>query len=96
MFFRATRSATRAQEIVGVSPDDPLSYFRAGVLAWAAGTMFESPIDLYKSQWQSMIIKAKQTPNFVPPYLRSACVRGVHQAQRDSRAVSGPERGDGA
>ena len=46
MFFRATlffglRHA--AKEIVGVSPDDPLSYFRAGVLAWAAGTMFESP-----------------------------------------------------
>ena len=70
MFFRATLffGYARAKEIVGVSPDDPLSYFRAGVLAWAAGTMFESPIDLYKSQWQSMIIKAKQTPNFVPPY----------------------------
>lgn len=59
MFFRATLffGYARAKEIVGVSPDDPLSYCRAGMLAWAAGSMFESPIDFFKSQWQSQIIK---------------------------------------
>ena len=92
MFFRATLffGYARAKEIVGVSPDDPLSYFRAGVLAWAAGTMFESPIDLYKSQWQSMIIKAKQTPNVVPPYKNvGECVR----ASIKLNGIRGPYQG---
>ena len=91
MFFRATLFfGYAAKEIVGVSPDDPLSYFRAGVLAWAAGTMFESPIDLYKSQWQSMIIKAKQTPNFVPPYKNvGECVR----ASIKLNGIRGPYQG---
>lgn len=92
MFFRATLffGYARAKEIVGVSPDDPLSYFKAGVLAWAAGTMFESPIDLYKSQWQSMIIKAKQTPNYVPPYKNvGECVR----ASIKLNGIRGPYQG---
>ena len=52
MFFRATLffGYARAKEIVGVSPDDPMSYAKAGLLAWMAGSFFESPIDLFKSQ----------------------------------------------
>ena len=148
--------------IVGVSPDDPLSYAKAGMLAWAAGrvlstrsriyplrsthalrllliattiyawmctmfrnillcteafetswvkagsgvwcearvgaslstgTMFESPIDFYKSQWQSQIIKAKQTPGYVPPYKSvGECVA----ASIRHNGVRGPFQGLGA
>jgi len=70
MFFRATLffAYARAKEFVGVKPEDPLSYCRAGALAWFAGTFFESPIDLYKSQWQCQLIKAKADPNYKSPY----------------------------
>jgi solute carrier family 25 carnitine/acylcarnitine transporter 20/29 len=92
MFFRAGLffGYARAKEVVGVSPDDPLSYFKAGSLAWLAGTMFESPIDLFKSQWQTQLIKAKQNPNYKPPYatvaecvkasFRYSGIRGPYQA----------------
>ena len=42
--FRATLffAYARAKEFVGVSPDDPLSYAKAGALAWLAGTFFLS------------------------------------------------------
>ena len=38
MFFRATLffSYALAKEFVGVSPDDPLSYAKAGAMAWMA------------------------------------------------------------
>lgn len=70
MFFRATLffAYARAKEFVGVSPEDPLSYAKAGALAWLAGTFFESPIDLYKSQWQCQLIKAKADPAYKSPY----------------------------
>lgn len=92
MFFRATLffSYARAKEFVGVSPDDPLSYAKAGALAWFAGTFFESPIDLYKSQWQCQLIKAKADPKYVSPYKsvvdvvkeswRCSGIRGPYQA----------------
>jgi len=70
MFFRATLffAYARAKEFVGVSPDDPLSYAKAGALAWLAGTFFESPIDLYKSQWQCQLVKMKADPAYKSPY----------------------------
>jgi solute carrier family 25 carnitine/acylcarnitine transporter 20/29 len=68
MFFRATLffSYARAKEFVGVSPDDPLSYCKAGALAWLAGSFFESPIDLFKSQAQQQILRAKADPSYKP------------------------------
>ena len=68
MFFRATLffAYARAKEFVGVSPDDPLSYCKAGGLAWLAGSFFESPIDLFKSQSQQQILRAKADPSYVP------------------------------
>ena len=95
MFFRATLffGYARAKEIVGVSPDDPLSYCRAGALAWIAGSFFESPIDFYKSQWQSQIIKAKQNPGYVAPYKSVAeCV----SATIKHNGIRGPYQGFGA
>ena len=92
MFFRATLffSYARAKEFVGVSPDDPLSYAKAGAMAWMAGTFFESPIDLYKSQWQCQLIKAKADPKYVSPYnsvvdvvkesIKHNGIRGPYQA----------------
>jgi len=70
MFFRATLffAYARAKEFVGVSPEDPLSYAKAGAMAWLAGTFFESPIDLYKSQWQCQLVKAKADPTYKSPY----------------------------
>ena len=59
----------------------------------SAGTMFESPIDFYKSQWQSQIIKAKQTPGYVPPYKSvGECVA----ASIKFNGVKGPFQGLGA
>ncbi len=95
MFFRATLffGYARAKEIVGVSPDDPLSYCKAGMLAWMAGSFFESPIDLYKSQWQSQIIKAKQTANYVPEFKSvGECVK----ASFKHSGIRGPFQGFGA
>lgn len=95
MFFRATLffGYARAKEVVGVSPDDPLSYCKAGMLAWAAGTMFESPIDFFKSQWQSQIIKAKQNPGYVAPYKSvGECVA----ASWKYSGIRGPYQGLGA
>ena len=95
MFFRATLffGYARAKEVVGVSPDDPLSYCRAGALAWVAGSLFESPIDLYKSQWQSQIIKAKQTANYVPEFKSvGECVK----ASIRHSGIRGPFQGFGA
>ena len=55
--------------------------------------MFESPIDFYKSQWQSQIIKAKQTPGYVPPYKSvGECVA----ASIKYSGVKGPFQGLGA
>ena len=70
MFFRATLffAYARAKEFVGTSPEDPLSYAKAGAMAWMAGTFFESPIDLYKSQWQCQLVKAKADPAYKSPY----------------------------
>jgi solute carrier family 25 carnitine/acylcarnitine transporter 20/29 len=82
-----------AGQFVGVSPDDPLSYCRAGALAWVAGSLFESPIDLYKSQWQSQIIKAKQTANYVPEFKSvGECVK----ASIKHSGIRGPYQGFGA
>jgi solute carrier family 25 carnitine/acylcarnitine transporter 20/29 len=95
MFFRATLffGYARAKEIVGVSPDDPLSYCKAGALAWLAGSLFESPIDLYKSQWQMQIIKAKQTANYVPEFKTvGECVK----ASIKHSGIRGPFQGFGA
>ena len=95
MFFRATLffGYARAKEIVGVSPDDPLSYCKAGALAWLAGSFFESPIDLYKSQWQMQIIKAKQTANYVPEFKTvGECVK----ASIKHSGIRGPFQGFGA
>ena len=74
MFFRATLffAYARAKEWVGVSPDDPLSYCKAGGLAWFAGSFFESPIDLFKSQSQQQILRAKADPSFVPQSMASS------------------------
>ena len=74
MFFRATLffAYARAKEWVGVSPDDPLSYCKAGGLAWLAGSFFESPIDLFKSQSQQQILRAKADPSFVPQSMASS------------------------
>ena len=95
MFFRATLffGYARAKEIVGVSPDDPMSYARAGLLAWMAGSFFESPIDLFKSQWQTQIVQAKQNPNYVPPYKTvGECVR----ASFKHNGIRGPYQAFGA
>ena len=74
MFFRATLffAYARAKEWVGVSPDDPLSYCKAGGLAWFAGSFFESPIDLFKSQSQQQILRPKADPSFVPQSMASS------------------------
>uniref|UniRef100_A0A7S0T6P7 Mitochondrial carrier protein n=1 Tax=Mantoniella antarctica TaxID=81844 RepID=A0A7S0T6P7_9CHLO len=95
MFFRATLffGYARAKDFVGVSPDDPLSYCKAGMMAWAAGSVFESPIDFYKSQWQSQILKAKQNPKYVSPY------KNVGECVRESikfSGIRGPFQGFGA
>ena len=89
MFFRATLffAYARAKEFVGVSPDDPLSYCKAGGLAWLAGTFFESPIDLYKSQWQCQLIKAKADPNYKSPY---ASVGDVVKESWKHNGIRGP------
>ena len=95
MFFRATLflGYARAKEVVGVSPDKPLSYFKAGLLAWMAGSFFESPIDLFKSQWQTQIVQAKQNPNYVPPYKTvGECVR----ASIKHNGIRGPYQAFGA
>jgi solute carrier family 25 carnitine/acylcarnitine transporter 20/29 len=95
MFFRATLffGYARAKEVVGVSPEDPASYFKAGALAWLAGTMFESPIDFFKSQWQTQLVQAKANPNYVPPYKTvGECVR----ASVRLNGIRGPYQGLGA
>ena len=67
-----------------MSPDDPLSYCKAGGLAWFAGSFFESPIDLFKSQSQQQILRAKADPSFVPQSMASSVkdCREIHGSKR--------------
>ena len=95
MFFRATLffGYARAKEIVGVSPDDPMSYARAGSARVDGWFVFESPIDLFKSQWQTQIVQAKQNPNYVPPYKTvGECVK----ASFKHNGIRGPYQAFGA
>jgi solute carrier family 25 carnitine/acylcarnitine transporter 20/29 len=44
-------------------------YYMAGSIAWGWGALVECPIDLFKTQMQIQIIKAKSIPDFKPEYI---------------------------
>lgn len=92
MFFRAGLffSYARAKEIVGANPSDRLSYFKAGALAWSVSSFFECPIDFYKSQMQTQLVRMRRDPNYVPQY------RSIFHCMAESvrhNGVRGPYQG---
>ena len=53
-------------------------FYKAGAMTGFVAAFTEGPIDFYKSQIQVQIIRAKTTPDYVPPYTTvGACVRAT-------------------
>lgn len=92
MAFRASLflSYGAAKDFVGANPNDPLSYAKAGSLAWAFASLAEGPIDFYKSQMQKQLVMSKVDPSYKPEFKSMAqCVSRSVQLN----GVRGPFQG---
>jgi solute carrier family 25 carnitine/acylcarnitine transporter 20/29 len=92
MFFRSCLffSYARAKDYVNATPADPSSYAKAGALAWLVSSFVECPIDLYKSQMQTQLVRMRSDPSYTPPY-RSIFHCMAQSVQRNG--ITGPYQG---
>lgn len=92
MFFRSCLffSYARAKDLVGANPSEPLSYMKAGGIAWLASSFVECPIDLYKSQMQTQLVRMRSDPSYTPPY-RNIFHCMTQSVQRNG--IAGPYQG---
>ncbi|GAX76347.1 hypothetical protein CEUSTIGMA_g3793.t1 [Chlamydomonas eustigma] len=86
MFFRASLFGAfgQSKRWLGTNSDGsarplkPLDFYKAGAMTGFVAAFTEGPIDFYKSQIQVQIIRAKQVPDYKPPYTTvSECVRAT-------------------
>jgi solute carrier family 25 carnitine/acylcarnitine transporter 20/29 len=90
LLFTSHGQAKRTLTDGGKREMTTVDYFLAGAFAWSVGTLAECPIDLFKSQMQVQIIRAKSIPGYVSPYKNIVdCVRQIFQAN----GLRGPYQG---
>jgi solute carrier family 25 (mitochondrial carnitine/acylcarnitine transporter), member 20/29 len=73
MFFRANMffafgEAKRFFSNNGQKKIKTIEYYYAGAMAWGWGALVECPIDVFKTQMQIQIIKAKSNPELKPEF----------------------------
>jgi len=68
ILFTSYAEAKRLFSDNGKKQLSKIHYFYAGGIGWGLGAIVECPIDVFKTQLQIQIIKAKTIPNYVPEY----------------------------
>ena len=102
MFFRATLFGAfgQAKRWLGTNADGtsrslkPSDFYAAGAITGFVAAFMEGPIDFYKSQIQSLVIKQRQNPEYKPPY--TPTVFGAVSASIKHNGIRGPFQGLGA
>jgi solute carrier family 25 carnitine/acylcarnitine transporter 20/29 len=96
MFFRATLFGAfgQAKRWLGTNSDgstrplQPLDFYKAGAMTGFVAAFVEGPIDFYKSQIQTIVIKQRQNPEYKAPY--KPTVFGCISASIKANGFRGP------
>ena len=100
MFFRATLfgSFGQAKRYLATRPDgstrtlSPIDFYLAGAVTGFVGAFTEGPIDFFKSQIQSLVIKQRQDPHYKAPFSPVTVLGAVSESIR-SNGLRGPFQG---